>query len=69
MQQKAYIGKSFQVTGISTALGGVEDHMIRDPHLIPENDYLDSDKETDEFSGFQDDEADDPFTDLCSNYN
>lgn len=69
LQQTAYIGKSFKVTGISTALGGAEDHMIRDPDLIPENDYLDSDEETDEFSGFEDDEADDPFIDLCSDYN
>ena len=69
LQQTAYIGKSFKVTGISTALGGAEDHMIGDPDLIPENDYLDSDEETDEFSGFEDDEADDPFIDLCSDYN
>ena len=64
LQQTAYISKSFKVTGISTALGGAEDHMIRDPNLIPETDD-DSDEEADEFSGFEDEEVDDPFIDLC----
>ena len=48
------------MTGISTALGGAEDHMIRDPNLIPETDD-DSNEEADEFSGFEDEEVDDPF--------
>ena len=39
------------------------DHMIRDPDLIPENDYLYSDEE-DEFSGFDEDDIEDPFIDL-----
>ena len=67
LQQTAYISKSFKVTGISTALGGAEDHMIRDPNLIPETDD-DSDDEIDEFSGFEDDEVDDPFNDLCQDW-
>ena len=64
LQQTAYISKSFKVTGISTALGGAEDHMIRDPNLIPETDD-DSNKEADKFSGFEDEDVDDPFIDLC----
>lgn len=67
LQQTTYISKSFKVTGISTALGGAEDHMIRDPNLIPETDDY-SDEEIDEFSGFEDDEVDDPFIDLCQDW-
>ena len=63
LQLTAYIQKSFKVTGISSALGGAENHMIRDPDLIPENDYLYSDEE-DEFSGFDEDDVEDPFIDL-----
>ena len=65
LQQTAYIAKSFKVTGISNALSGTEDHMIRDSDLIPENDCLYSDDEFDEFSGFDSDEVEDPFIDLC----
>ena len=64
LQQTAYISESFKVTGISTALGGAEDHMIRDPNLIPETDG-DSHEEADKFSGFEDEEVDGPFLDSC----
>lgn len=65
LQLTAYIQKSFKVTGISNALCGAEDHMIRDPDLIPENDYLYSSDDDEEFSGFDEDDVDDPFIDLC----
>ena len=65
LQQTAYIAKSFKVTGISNVLSGTEDHMIRDSDLIPENDCLYRDDELDEFSGFDSDEVEDPFIDLC----
>ena len=66
LQLTAYIQKLFKVTWISSALGGAEDHMIRDPDLIFENYYLHSDEE-DKFSGFDEDDVDDTFIDiLCS---
>ena len=39
--------------------------MIRDPDLIPENDFLYSSDDDEEFSGFDEDDVDDPFIDLC----
>ena len=63
LQLTAYIQKLFKVTWISSALGGAEDHMIRDPDLISENYYLHSDEE-DKFSGFDEDDVDDTFIDL-----
>ena len=60
LQLTAYIQK---LTWISSALGGAEDHMIRDPDLISENYYLHSDEE-DKFSGFDEDDVDDTFIDL-----
>ena len=65
LQQAAYISKAFKVTGISTSLGGTEDHMVHDPDLIPENIALESDEEADEFSGFEESDVDDPFIDPC----
>ena len=64
LQQTAYISKAFKVTGITTSLGGTEDHMVHDPDLISENIAFESDEEAGEFSGFEESD-DDPFIDLC----
>ena len=60
LQETGFIEKSFKITGISTALDGAEDDMIRDPSLITENDNVAGNEEIhDEFYGLEDDEVDD----------
>ena len=58
------IPKSFKVTGISTALSGIEDNMLHNDNILG---VFDDDDDEEEFTGFDESDvvdSEDPFADI-----